>query len=190
MQFLNLSRGSLFKSMLLEAVPWHIYQVFFCHIWAVWRHIRLERSDIITLQEYSALAKQLSSTSKLNSLPTVRSINNLHFWMPDGEGWMDSSPWTQSSLYSSFCYRWGQSSQYFQHDREMFLSLSNLQHQCHSWPSQQLNRILWSKMILNLSHHHWTWHYWTVGCCEVRRWRVPREGDLYRGSWCWGKHHA
>lgn len=52
---------------------------------AVWRHIRSERSHITTPQEYSALTNSFAQTFKLNSLPRVRLINNLHFWMSNGK---------------------------------------------------------------------------------------------------------
>ena len=40
-----------------------------------------------------------AQTFKLNSLPRVRLINNLHFWMPDGKGWWQSPKHTEFTVF-------------------------------------------------------------------------------------------
>ena len=107
--------------------------------------------------------------------------------MERGDG---SPPNTQTSRYSIVWCRWGQSSRYFQRDGKIFPSLSNQQHLCHfsdhfhNWTGFSNRRWCQTKATNTELDD------WRVGYRKLRRWRVSRGSDMYRGFWCRSKRHA
>lgn len=181
---------SLFKSIPLGVRSWYLYQIerfatFHGKVVidgiggivkrAVWRHILSERIHITTMQEYSALTKQLCPNIQVEFVAKSEIDQRSACQMKRGGG---SIPDTQSSLYSSFRCGWGQSSRYFFNNIKKCFQVCRI---CNTnvTPSTT-EQDSPTKTIPNLSYQHWKWQLdcgslWSINMKSSQgRWPVWR----------------